>query len=363
MSKWVAIKEKQRGKEVITIRRWVNKKLERLPVRKYRHFRDNLEEVQKYLLRLNESGKKQVQIKHAFISPTLQDEYLELLCTQSENKTTARCEFNYVKKYFLNFFIGREQILDPINWHGNQKTKWATFLLSDEAPPSISSKKQIIHAVNKFMNWLHEKRPTEIPKLIFEPFTKARLKELEATRVLKNKKRESYFIPETDFKLITKHIDPQILPFVLLSYHFGLRRAESMALRIADLRRGYLFVERQLLKINHYGPTKGRLPRKIPYWSISPVQVHEWIKSAPIMHPRTFSATWDDAIIDLKNKNLLKIEYNLHDLRHTWITRMIRQHEPRDVQMAAGHKNIQTTMGYIHDDRTLDDEQYIPEGA
>ena len=56
-------------------------KLERLPIAKYRHFRDNPEEIKKYLLRLNEAGRERVTTKHAFISDELQLEYRDLLCT------------------------------------------------------------------------------------------------------------------------------------------------------------------------------------------------------------------------------------------------------------------------------------------
>ena len=60
----------------------------------------------------------------------------------------------------------------------------------------------------------------------------------------------------------------------------------------------------------------------------------------------------------------LDYDYDFHDIRHTWITKAIRlpNVEPRDVQLAAGHKNIETTMGcYLHDDRIFGDEPYVPD--
>ena len=51
---------------------------------------------------------------------------------------------------------------------------------------------------------------------------------------------------------------------------------------------------------------------------------------------------------------MLHFDYTFHDLRHTCITKMMRLQVPRDVQLAAGDKNIQTTMQYMHDDRDLD---------
>ena len=74
------------------------------------------------------------------------------------------------------------------------------------------------------------------------------------------------------------------------------------------------------------------------------------------MHPDTLSDRWTELM------EQLKLTYTLHDLRHTWITKSIRKKKvvPRDVQLAAGHKNIETTMGYLHDDREFDDDIYVP---
>jgi integrase len=57
----------------------------------------------------------------------------------------------------------------------------------------------------------------------------------------------------------------------------------------------------------------------------------------------------------------LDFNYDFHDLRHTFITKAISAYPPRDVQLAAGHKSIETTMRYAHDNRNLDDEVFNPE--
>ena len=57
----------------------------------------------------------------------------------------------------------------------------------------------------------------------------------------------------------------------------------------------------------------------------------------------------------------LKFTYDFHALRHTFITKALGAgHTARDVQLAAGHKNIETTMRYAHDHRTMDDEIFTP---
>ncbi len=77
------------------------------------------------------------------------------------------------------------------------------------------------------------------------------------------------------------------------------------------------------------------------------------------MHPDTFSKRWAEFM------GSLDLDYDVHDIRHTWITKAIRQPGvvPRDVQLAAGHESISTTEGYLHDDRVFEEVRFIPSGA
>ena len=59
----------------------------------------------------------------------------------------------------------------------------------------------------------------------------------------------------------------------------------------------------------------------------------------------------------------LDLPYKIHDLRHTFITKAVRIHAPRDVQLAVGHKDLRITMGYLRDDRDLSDEEFEPDEA
>ena len=67
-----------------------------------------------------------------------------------------------------------------------------------------------------------------------------------------------------------------------------------------------------------------------------------------------------------KNPKNISFDYTYHDLRHTWITRAVRLKgkdlsHMRDVQLAAGHENIETTMRYLKDDREFSEEIYSPD--
>jgi integrase len=75
------------------------------------------------------------------------------------------------------------------------------------------------------------------------------------------------------------------------------------------------------------------------------------------MHPDTFYEKWCTYI------SSLNLSYDLHDLRRTFITKALRLHHPRDVQMAVGHVSLTTTMGYAQDDRDTSDEVFKPEAG
>ena len=367
---WLINQENQKGIERSVIKRWVyypdgSKKLERLPTSKYRSFRDDEAELQKFVIRLNEQidpeqrTKAVVEIKHAFISPELLDQYKDFLLIQIPNRAKATNEYHYLVTYFLNFFIGKLGLANPLDWHLCHKTRWATYLVSKEAPSSGSTKKAIVAAANRFILWLHERRPGEVPPLKFTPLSKAKYKEIEAKRILNKEARETKMIKDEHWAIIRTKLPDSIRAFVMISYHYGLRRAESLGLQLEDVREGFLSVERQLESFTDdipvYGPPKGREARKVPHWNNTATDVYNWIKEIQLMHPDTLSARW----AELMRK--LKLDYTHHDLRHTWVTKALRkQAVARDVQLAAGHKDLRTTMGYAHDDRTLSDRKFIP---
>jgi len=59
----------------------------------------------------------------------------------------------------------------------------------------------------------------------------------------------------------------------------------------------------------------------------------------------------------------LELSFQFHDLRRSFITKAVRVHNIVDVQRAAGHYDIKTTMVYVQDDRKMDDELFIPDGG
>lgn len=83
-----------------------------------------------------------------------------------------------------------------------------------------------------------------------------------------------------------------------------------------------------------------------------------------IIHPDTFTTKWSDYMQELG------YDYQLHDLRRTFITNCFRIPRdggiagadvmPTDIQLAVGHQSIVTTMLYKQDDRRMDERVFVP---
>lgn len=352
--RWYLTKDKPTGPFVIR----GGKKNERYPLKKYIRIRDDEAALEQLVKRLNApaDAKLKVSYKHAFINQSLLDEYLRYLIAQIPRIEGARQEYSYLRRHFLDYFIGKLDLMNPLDWHRVHETQWAEFLLSKEVPAAAKTKRDIVIAANRFMGWLHKQRPEEVPPLEFKPISKAKYKEIEAQRALGDGVKERGAIPPAHLARILRHLPEEISGHVRLALHYGLRRNETMGLQLADVKKGYLAISRQYSGRNDYRPLKGKDKRNVPHWAGHARHVYHWIESVSRypMHPSSLSDAWASHL------KTFGFSYDFHDLRHTFITKMLRHHPARDVQLAAGHKDIRTTMRYAHDDRKLDDEIFDP---
>lgn len=391
LNKWILMKETQDdGKVIPAIRRWVyfpdgSKKYERYPAQKYKHLRDKPKELKNFVIRLNGEDpnavrvKRIVEFRHAYISTELLDSYFEFLKTQIPSEKHVNAEFSALQRYGLNFFIVKLKKPNPLEWHLSQDL-WAKSLLnkiSEDSPLkedlrllapgellSAKTLKGIVNGMNRFMGFLHQKRPGEVPPLQFKPVSRASYKELEARRSLAGQTIVRSFIRDEHWKIIQEKITDDIKIWSLLAYHYGLRRSEVMALDLNSIRKDHLFITKQLISVPDphkpiYGPLKGRMSRKVPHWFCKATSAYNMVtklKTVDLIHPGTLSHRWSELM------SSLGYNYDFHDIRHTWITKAIRLPTVvhRDVQLAAGHVNIETTMAYLHDDRILSDEPFVP---
>jgi integrase len=367
---WSLFNESQKGVQRPVIRRWATlptgeKKCERLPTAKYAHFRDKPEEMAKFILRLNEEHRKEhaaregVALRHAYIDDALIDRYHKRRAREVPSQDRVSTELYYVRKHFLGFFINRLNLKSPQDWHRVHKDEWADYLMSKEVPAAPATKREIIQAANRFIAWLHEERPTEVPELTFKPLSKERFKDLTARREIDPEVKRRTLITPEHWRQIEKSLPPEIAPFVMLGYCYGVRRAEALGFLPGDVKKGHLSIERQLERLEPeaaYKPTKGKMKRSCPHWFAEAKQAYTWIEAVQKyrIDPDHLTELWADLM------SALGYDYDFHDLRHTFITRALREKNHRDVQMAAGHKHLKTTMGYAHDDRNQDDSAFIP---
>lgn len=380
-SKWYLIKNES-GKH--TIRRYRNdgEKIiwQRYPKEKYRNLKAS--DLDAFLTRLN--GEREVlrkraeeayKIQHTFITQEVQDAFSAFIETSVPSRREASQIINIVNKRFLHFFINQLGLTDPMDWKEEQLI-WGRALLNKPKNekqrifkganyvPSNSTIKLHIISANRFMAWLHERNPRLFPLIKFQPISPASLRLHEASRKLDSKEVEGIgqFIPEADWARIKKEVDPRIKSFLVVAYELGLRRSETLGVQLEDVRQGHFYLQRKLVSYSggqaEFAPPKSRKPRKIPYWFTTAKEIYRIIETIEDrMHP--------DTLTDLFNQEMrrLKMSYGLHDFRRTFITRALRLHAPIDVQRAAGHSSLTTTMRYVMDDRDLSDAPFIPEAS
>ncbi len=343
MAKWILINEK--GK--LRIRKDSGP---RYPLNKYKDLIDK-RELEDLVIRLNgkdpveERARGPVEFKHAFINSNLLDDYKLYLESQIPTKKDAGTMLGYLMKT-LNYFIGVLNLSNPSDWHKRQHI-WAKHLLSTKY--SKKTLKSIVYELNRFIKYLHQQRPEEVIPLKFEPLSKATLKLHEAKRT----PRQNMYITEDDFKKLQKILKGDALyPVLMLACCYGLRRNEVLGLRLEDVRKDFLRIERQ------YGdrPLKGRYNRKVPHWFCTAAQAYHWIEILPKLHPDTVTAKFTALMQEHKLP-----KYILHDTRRTFITKSSRKVTPTDLRLAVGHTNLETTSKYyLMDDRELGDEPFKP---
>jgi integrase len=357
------------------------RKTENYPLKKFSHLLGDISELKDFVIRLNGKDPRIVRIQnrlefeHAFIRPDFLDEYQNIyLRRYIPSEAQAKKLVFYLRTYFLNYFVGRLNLANPIEWK-REEASWGVALINKQAKnqPCVfddgknrSAKviKTIIYEANRFMRYVHSKRP-DIAPIVFEPLSKAILKDHEATRVLNDEVREIKYIPEDHWKLLEKNLkqkDWGALP--LLCYNYGLRRKEAYGTKTSDLKKGFLSVERQLEKITEFKqrtfkPLKSRYQRKTPHWFGNISESYELIQRIErlTLHPDTFNHLFIDLCRDLKLP-----AYTLHDLRRTFITNSIKKGVlPEDLRLAVGHADSSTTYKYYAmDAREMESECWIP---
>lgn len=293
---------------------------------------------------------KRYEFDKSYISQRVMVDFEASLHTRADNKFHISRLMSTLTNHTIHYFINTLKVPDPNQWQ-KYEDKFGTYLISKKY--SVSHTKRIIQITNRFLKFLHRTRPEEHKLICLEPLAKTKFRGMEAVKNLRGK-----FISVADMKTIREKItNKRLLPAIELAYSFGLRRSEVLALSHEHLYESSMEVNRQLLKIGPpaiFGTLKSKYNRETPYWFIKPDQAYREIARLPMVHPDTLSVQF------AKEMKLLKMPYQFHDLRRTFITNALRAHHYRDVQLAVGHSDLKTTMLYAQDDRKLSRKKFVP---
>jgi integrase len=327
------------------------------PKEKYKHL--SSDEIQLLLKRLNTSlelerrnAEARYDFNHIYVNKRTLEGFEELLKTRSNSLENINTVLSCLKLYTLDYFIHKKNLPDPNYWKKNE-AGFGKYLLSKKI--SSSYIKRIVLTTNRFIKFLHEAYPDEIRLTVLNPISRNVLKEKDLES--KNHSRKK-FIDAATFQFIIERIDERLIPAVKLAYYFGLRRAEVLGLRLDDVYEDSLNIERQLIRLGpteKCGPLKNRTEeRSIPYWFINPEQTYKLIETLEIVHPDTLGDMFKAEM------TRLKLPFQFHDLRRTFITMSLRSYHYLDVKLAAGHSKLETTNKYIQDDRGLQRKKFVP---
>jgi integrase len=355
-SKWYVVNSDDK----VAVRRYMKiggkTKWERMPAEKYRDL--SPDEILSFINRENVTKELKVReslerynFDHSFVKTHLKEAFEQYLLNRASDLNHVATIMTYLNQYTLDYFINQRKLPHPNLWVKAEES-WGSFLLKQQLSPSTL--KTIVQVANRFVKFLSRKYPGEVHPSVLEPFSRKKLQDLAAR--MPNVKRVKLITDEHYHKML-KECRPELIPFIKLGYLFGLRCAEIGGLEEESVLKECLAVTRQLVSVSPrrtYGPLKSKQVRDVPYWYSSPGEAYELIKAIPVIHPNTVS---DYFAADMKR---LKLPYQFHDLRRTFITRALKKEHWRDVQLAAGHYDIKTTIQYAQDDRQFNREVWRP---
>ncbi len=356
ISKWYkwGLYSQGKGEKVLRRYRLINgkPKWETYPADKWKQL--TLDEQQSLLRRLNASNEAsqkatlaRFNYNHAFINTTTILEFEAYLNNRAKDRGYKKSVISSLHKYTFKYFLFTAKNPDPGQWK-KYEAGFGNFLLGKKIQSSTI--KRIIFNTNRFIKFLHNRWPDEIRLIVLDPISALVLKQ-------RPKKTREKFITEESFSIMCSKCDKRLVPVIKLSYYFGLRLAESLALQTQDLLEDCLYLQRQLIKvrpIRYYDLPKGGKKRDIPYWGCTPEEAYQLILALPNVHPDTAGHLFTDDMIRLN------LPHRHHDFRRTFITKATRARNLLDAQGAAGHSDIRTTSGYLQDDRVLSRKPYRP---
>lgn len=327
-----------------------------------------------------------------WITPSIRREFEKFIYANRKNASDGKYLYGVFETKFLKFFLDLKKVKDPHDF-ATVQFSWGLSLMNKpdneklriwekDYYPSKKTIVSIVQVANQFMEWMKTSYPKEFGSLsTLSPISRGQMESHESQRKFKGLFSEGYFVPEEHWQEIDKILQDEnfiteylkgydIYPFIRLCYDYGMRRSESLATILKDVRGDYVSVERQLENMRNgepqTSPTKGKWKRKTPHWHSDKTSTYYIVArigkdKCQLIHPDTLTEKFKVAIDYLYRTGKVDKDYDIHDLRRTFITRSLHEHDGLEVSMASGHKNITTTMGYVRDDRSLADDVFVPD--
>ncbi len=313
-------------------------------------------EVESLLRKLNATyevdrrlAEERYNFNHAFVNKLVVEKFTKALRSGAEDAGHVDTTIHRLNRYVFEFFILQCQIPDPSRWHLKDDA-WGEWLLQQKL--SARTLKKVVSIANRFNRFLVEKvDPNMETPRVLDPIGKVTLSKLAAKENSGTKYIGVWVFEQIISKAKTD--DPDVIPNILLCYNFGLRISETLGITRDKFLRGALVIDEQGDKlVNNVvtrRPVKTKDSRRVPYWNMPAKDAWELVKQIKPMHP--------DSLIKRVNAVMGAFNHTSHDLRRTFITNALRKYHWKDVQLAVGHKDVRTLMGYNQDDRELGDEK------
>jgi len=178
-------------------------------------------------------------------------------------------------------------------------------------------------------------------------------------RLLKIQKTVPEFYDFDEFEWLVeaaRKIDPRTELLVLLGGEAGLRRGEILALEwhCCDLRRGLLKVQASEWD-GKVTETKGMESRIVPMTTRlqDALRAHKHLRGDRVLYADEVGTPTNRVVRNwmrrAQKRAGLKANGGIHLLRHTFCSRLAMRGVPAlAIQKLAGHKNMQTTLRYMH---------------
>lgn len=403
-TKWTITTEGDKGLIILryvklsNVRRKIKERLDKKLYSADSKDKNKLEEICRilnYRIEVKIKAKEAWLVKSDFINvqgSELSNKFYDYMYSRSKNEKHSRACVRLVEMHFLNYFYFERKVplFDYLEWHNLKiRKEYIEYLFNKKVSSNrmgathlLSTKtiRAVIQYINHFFKFLHVESEGNIPdlKFSFPSITQQRFyihendrkKGLDKSKVVVASEE---YIDEDTFDVILKNANEKIISAIWLSYKYGLRRSEVLALKPDNLKTNFLNIHEQVTHVtveerNDDNTAKRRTSttgllknkkgegRKVPHWFGKKEDTYDYINSLQLMHPSVLTKEWRALMKELG------MNYTFHNLRNAFCTNALREMGNlkisfSDVSLAMHHSDWRTTQKYLRDHRKLKEDE------